>query len=137
MLVRAVDRDRPYRPPGGQFPGSVSVPGRQASVFIDPRRAPTMGGFDLDLESIERELDDPEDTRVVLGELDGSTPGEEWVAEIASGNVLVLDIAGELDELAGRFAAPVKENGGSLVHFRGFLIVTPAGIEVDTARLGE
>lgn len=96
-----------------------------------------MGGFDLDLESIERELDDPEDTRVVLGELDGSTPGEEWIAEIASGNVLVLDIAGELDELAGRFAAPVKENGGSLVHFRGFLIVSPAGIEVDTARLGE
>jgi SepF-like predicted cell division protein (DUF552 family) len=96
-----------------------------------------MGGFDLDLESIERELDEPDSNRIVLGVLDGSTPAEKWLAEVSTGNVLVLDIAGELDELAGRFATDVKDGGGALVHFRGFLIVTPPGIEVDTDRLGD
>lgn len=95
-----------------------------------------MSGFDLDLGSIEAEMDDPEDRRIVLGVLDGSTPGEDWAREVARGNVLVLDVDGPLDRLAERFAAPIKEDGGSLVHFRGFLIVTPAGFDIDTDRLG-
>ena len=94
-----------------------------------------MSDFDLDLGSIEREMDEAVDGRVVLGVLDGETPSEEWAREVEEGNVLVLNVVGDMNELASGFARDVKEGGGSLIHFRDFLIVTPPGIEVDTERL--
>lgn len=93
-----------------------------------------MGDFDLDLGAIEQEMDSG-DRRIVLGVLDGETPDEEWLEEISQGNVLVLDVEGDLDALAEGFAGPVKEAGGSLVHFRGFLVVAPPDLDVDTDRL--
>lgn len=94
-----------------------------------------MDGFDLDLGTIEREIDVGEDRRVVLGVLDGETPDEAWVEEVDAGNVLVLDIDGDVAELVAGFGAEVKEAGGALVHFRGFLIVAPPDVAVDTDRL--
>lgn len=97
-------------------------------------------GFDgLDLQSVEDQLDDGEQPatsdRVVLGILDGTTPPEEWTELVDSGSVLVLSVEGELNELAAGFARDVKELGGELMHFRGFLIVTPPGVAIDTTRL--
>ena len=95
-----------------------------------------MSGFDLDLGSIEEgEFDPGENRRVILGVLDGETPGEEWLEEVARGNVLVLNVEGDLNDLASSFAREIRDAGGSLVHFRGFLVVTPPGIEVDAERL--
>lgn len=100
-----------------------------------------MSGFDLDLKSVEDQLpgdDDSEDAtgpHVVLGILDGTTPAEEWHAHVDSGDVLVLDVDGNVNELAAGFARDVKDDGGSLIRFRGFLIVTPPGIDIDTDRL--
>jgi SepF-like predicted cell division protein (DUF552 family) len=54
---------------------------------------------------------------------------------VERGNVLVLAIEGELTELAADLAPRVKERGGNLVHFRDFLIVTPADVSVDAERL--
>ena len=96
-----------------------------------------MSGFDLDLGSIEREELDDRDRRVVLGILDGNTPGEEWYEEVARGNVLVLSVEGDLNDLASSFAREVRDAGGSLMHFRGFLIVAPPGIPVESDRLQE
>ncbi|MFB6109803.1 MAG: DUF5779 family protein [Halodesulfurarchaeum sp.] len=99
-----------------------------------------MSDFSLDLRNAEDELDlsasDGEfDGRVVLGTLDGTTPDEEWLAEVDAGNVLILAIEGDLNELAAGFARDVKEAGGSLTHFRRFLVVGPPGVTVDTQRL--
>lgn len=97
-----------------------------------------MSDFDLDLRAAEEEIDEPEregSGRIELGILDGSTPDEEWVAAVADGRTLVLDIEGDVNELAAGFARDVKERGGDLVHFRGFLLVTPPGVDVDTDRL--
>ena len=95
-----------------------------------------MSGFDLDLGSIvQDELDPGDERRVVLGVLDGETPGEEWHEEIARGNVLVLSVDGDLNELASSFAREVRDRGGSLMHFRGFLVVAPPGVAVDADRL--
>lgn len=99
-----------------------------------------MSDFDgLDLQSVEEELEGEEDgagsSRVVLGILDGSTPPEEWIETVDAGAVLVLNVEGDLNELAAGFARDVKENGGELMHFRGFLIVTPPGVAIDTDRL--
>lgn len=94
-----------------------------------------MSGFDLDLGSIERDEFDDGDRRVVLGVLDGTTPGEEWIEEVARGNVLVLSVDGELNELASSFAREVRDAGGSLMHFRGFLVVAPPDVMVDADRL--
>jgi len=94
-----------------------------------------MAEFDLDLGAVEREMDEFEDRRVVLGVLDGETPEESWVEEVKRGNVLVLYIDGDLNELARGFAGAVKDGGGSLVHFREFLIVAPPDVSVDTDRL--
>lgn len=95
-----------------------------------------MSGFDLDLGSIEQdELDPGVERRVVLGVLDGETPGEEWCEEVGRGNVLVLSVDGDLNELASSFAREVRDIGGSLMHFRGFLVVAPPGVAVDTDRL--
>jgi hypothetical protein len=97
-----------------------------------------MGEFDLDLQTAEGELDGEEPgggTRVVLGVLDGSTPPEEWVEQVTNGCVLVLNVEGDLNELAGGFAREVRDMGGELMHFREFLVVTPPGVEIDTDRL--
>lgn len=98
-----------------------------------------MSEFDgLDLRSVEEDLDDGDDegsSRVVLAILDGDTPDEEWVEAIEGGDVLVLNVAGDLNELAAGFARDVKDAGGDLMHFRGFLIVTPPGVSIDTERL--
>ena len=102
-----------------------------------------MAGFDLDLRAVEEHIEDADDTdiegegpRIILGLLNGRTPPNEWIEAVAEGHVLVLDIEGDLNELAAGFAREIKDAGGHLVRFRGFLIVTPAHIEIDTARLG-
>ncbi|WP_435177855.1 DUF5779 family protein [Halorussus sp. AFM4] len=100
-----------------------------------------MGSFDLDLQTVEKEIDDGDtdreqsDRRIVLGELNGETDEREWFEVIDRGDVLVLAIEGELAELAADLAPRVKERGGNLIHFREFLIVTPADVSVDTDRL--
>ena len=96
-----------------------------------------MSDFDLDLRAVEEHIDDELELEgsIVLGILDGETPDEEWLETISSGNVLVLDVEGDVNELASGFARDVKESGGNLVHFRGFLLVTPPGVDVSTDRL--
>jgi hypothetical protein len=99
-----------------------------------------MSDFDgLDLQSVEDQLDDDElpggSSRVVLGVLDGTTPPYEWIDIVESGAVLVLNVEGDLNELAAGFARDVKEGGGQLMHFRDFLIVTPPGVDIDADRL--
>jgi len=100
-----------------------------------------MGDFDgLDLQSVETQLDDPADesggsSRIVLGVLDGTTPPDEWVSLVDSGVTLVLNIEGDLNELASEFARDIKQMGGNIVHFRGFLILSPPGVVIDADRL--
>jgi len=101
-----------------------------------------MSDFDLDLRSVEEyiEQDDEEegsgfDGRIVLGTLDGTTEPTEWIDTISDGNVLVLNVEGDLNELAAGFARHVRSDGGTLVHFRSFLIVAPEGVEIDSDRL--
>ena len=95
----------------------------------------------LDLQAVEDQMDDVEgdgegSSRVVLGILDGSTPGGEWVEAVDDGAVLVLNVDGDLNELAADFARDLKEMGSELMHFRGFLVVAPPGVAIDTDRLG-
>jgi hypothetical protein len=94
-------------------------------------------GFDLDLRSAEEQFDFAEefDGGIVLGILDGTTPDDEWIAEVAAGNVLVLAVDGDLNELAGGFAREIHDDGGTLMRFRDFLLVTPPGVEIDNDRL--
>lgn len=95
-----------------------------------------MPDFDLDLQTAEGEIDEPAgEDRVVLGILDGETDPEEWVETVAAGNTLVLDVDGDLPTLAEGFAPQLKELGAGLMHFRGKLVVTPPGREIDTSRL--
>jgi hypothetical protein len=96
----------------------------------------------LDLQAVEDKLDAGTDSealasdRVVLDVLDGTTPPEEWIQLVASGAVLVLHVDGDLNELAAGFARDVRDGGGDLMHFRGFLVVTPADVDIDSGRLG-
>ncbi|MEF8774585.1 MAG: DUF5779 family protein [Halobacteriales archaeon] len=100
-----------------------------------------MSDFEIDLQAVEEHLDDAEDGdgggggQVVLGVLDGTTPSSEWADAVRDGYVLVLAIEGDLNRLAAGFAADVSEEGGDLVQFRDFLVVTPAGVEIDRSRL--
>lgn len=96
-----------------------------------------MGEFDLDLQAVEDKLDDQDDghRRIVLDVLDGSTPDEEWVEMVDDGVVLVLNVEGDVNELAAGFARDVRDIGGELVHFRGFLLIAPTGVSIDTDRL--
>jgi len=99
-----------------------------------------MSDFDgLDLQAVEDQMaadsDGSGSNRVVLGVLDGTTDGQEWVETVDDGAVLVLNVEGDLNELASDFARPIKELGGDLMHFRGFLIVTPAAVTIDKDRL--
>lgn len=98
-----------------------------------------MSDFDLDLRAVEDQIDEGEEGdatgEVVLGVLDGTTDGNEWVTAIGEGKVLVLAVEGDVNERAAGFARDVRDEGGDLVHFRGFLVVTPPGIGIDTGRL--
>jgi hypothetical protein len=96
-----------------------------------------MSDFDLDLQAVEDKLDGEtdDDVRIVLDVLDGSTPDEEWIEFVDRGAVLVLSVDGDVNELAAGFARDVRDMDGDLVHFRGFLLVTPPGVTVDTDRL--
>lgn len=97
-----------------------------------------MADFNLDLRSVEEHIDDEESeeiARISLGVLDGTTPPDEWIAATDRGEVLVLAVDGNLNELASGFAREISESGGELVHFREFLIVTPPDVSVDTDRL--
>ncbi|MFO7925856.1 DUF5779 family protein [Natronomonas sp.] len=95
-----------------------------------------MGDFDLDLQTAEGELDEPTGSgQVVLGVLDGTTDPNEWVTHVENDDVLVLNVDGDLNELAAGFAREVRDLGGELMHFRGFLVVSPPGREIDTDRL--
>lgn len=95
-----------------------------------------MDDIDLDLRAAEEALEDAERRgRVVLAVLDGTTPPEEWLGAIERGDVLVLAVEGDLNELAAGFAREVKEMGGELMHFREFLVVAPPGVHIDNGRL--
>ncbi|MDR9430995.1 MAG: DUF5779 family protein [Natronomonas sp.] len=95
-----------------------------------------MGEFDLDLQTAEGELDEPTGSgSVVLGVLDGTTDPDEWIMHVEHDDVLVLNVDGDLNELAAGFAREVRDLGGELMHFRGFLVVSPPGREIDTDRL--
>ncbi len=89
----------------------------------------------LDLQAVEESIESDDSARVVLDILDGTTPASEWLELIGSGGILVLSVDGDLNRLAAGFARDVRDAGGELMHFRGFLVVTPPGIEIDAARL--
>jgi hypothetical protein len=94
-----------------------------------------MTDFGLDLERAEQELEEAAEGDVILGLLDGSTDPQERIDAVDRGNVLLLAIEGDLNTLAAGFAREIRAEGGSLMHFRGFLVVTPEGVEIDTDRL--
>ncbi|UTF52016.1 DUF5779 family protein [Natronosalvus rutilus] len=96
-----------------------------------------MSDFDLDLRTVEEHIDDELELEgsILLDVLDGSKDPEAWLEAVNAGNVLVLNVNGDVNELAAGFARDIKEAGGTLVHFRGFLIVAPPGVDVDTSRL--
>lgn len=97
-----------------------------------------MSEFDLDLRNAEERLEEGSDgggSEVVLGILDGSTDPAEWVAAVEAGEILVLNVQGDLNRLAAGFAREVRDAGGTLMRFRGFLVVTPPGVGIDTDRL--
>ena len=95
-----------------------------------------MADLDLDLQTAEGELDEPDEGgRVVLGVLDGSTDDDEWVDHVENDDVLVLNVEGDLNEQAAGFARDVRDMGGELMHFREFLVISPPGREIDTDRL--
>jgi hypothetical protein len=97
-----------------------------------------MSEFDLDLRNAEEQLEeDGEDggSEVVLGILDGGTDPEEWIGAVEAGKILVLNVEGDLNRLAAGFAREIRDAGGTLMRFRGFLVVTPPGVGIDTDRL--
>jgi hypothetical protein len=96
-----------------------------------------MSEFDLDLRNAEEQLTGGDDggSEVVLGVLDGTTDPAEWIEAIENGDVLVLNVDGDLNRLAAGFAREVRDAGGTLMRFRGFLVVTPPGVGIDTDRL--
>ncbi|PSP82833.1 hypothetical protein BRC83_08455 [Halobacteriales archaeon QS_1_68_17] len=94
-----------------------------------------MSDIDLDLQSVEEQLDGDREGRVVLGVLDGTTPDESWIGAVEDGAVLVLAVEGDVNERAAGFAREIRDAGGELMHFREFLIVTPPYVSIDTDRL--
>jgi hypothetical protein len=94
-----------------------------------------MSDFGLDLSRAEAELDDETSGDVVLGVLDGKTDPAEWIGAVRRGDALVLAVEGDLNRLAADFAREIRAEGGSLMHFRGFLVVTPEGVDIDSDRL--
>ena len=98
-----------------------------------------MSDWDLDLRDPEEQMDEAfaAEGDVVLGVLDGTTDPDLWIRSVDYGNTLVLSIEGDLNELAAGFAREVKDMGGELMHFRGFLVVTPPGRSIDTDQLND
>ena len=94
-----------------------------------------MTDLDLDLREAEAQLDEMPSDEVVLGVLNGETEDAEWVQSITQGNVLVLSVEGDLNELAAGFAREIKDMGGELMHFREFLIITPPETAINADRL--
>jgi hypothetical protein len=97
-----------------------------------------MSEFDLDLRNAEEQLEGGTDdggSEVVLGVLDGSTDPGEWIEAVETGKILLLDVNGDLNRLAAGFAREIRDAGGTLMRFRGFLVVTPPGVGIDTDRL--
>lgn len=99
-----------------------------------------MDDFNLDLRAVEDHIDEGTETdspggTVTLARLDGTTDPDEWIATVESGSILVLAIEGDLNELAAGFAREIKQEGGDLVRYREFLIVSPPNVSVDTSRL--
>jgi hypothetical protein len=96
-----------------------------------------MSEFDLDLRNAEEQLEGGGDggSEVVLGVLDGGTDPGEWIGAVEDGNILVLNVEGDLNRLAAGFAREIRDAGGTLMRFRGFLVVTPPGVGIDTDRL--
>jgi hypothetical protein len=99
-----------------------------------------MSDFSLDLRSVEDHIEDENEdgegpSRIELGVLDGSTRDRDWLDAVDDGAVLVLNVDGDVNELAAGFARDVTDAGGELVHFRGFLLVAPPGVRIDTDRL--
>ena len=99
-----------------------------------------MSDFSLDLRTVEDHIEEEEEdgegpSRIELGVLDGSTRDGDWLDAVDDGAVLVLNVDGDVNELAAGFARDVKDAGGELVHFRGFLLVAPPGVSIDTDRL--
>lgn len=115
--------------------GPASAQRTDGGLFTPSRRREVMTEFDLDLGAIEQDMDEGREREVILGLLDGTTPGEDWVDAVAAGNVLVLAVDGLLTDLAADFAPQIREGGGSVVHFRDFLVVAPPDVDVDTSRL--
>lgn len=97
-----------------------------------------MSDWDLDLRDAEEAMDEAFAGAgdVELGILDGTTASDEWIRTVEYGNTLVLSVEGDLNELAAGFAREIKDMDGELMHFRGFLIVTPPGVSIDRDRLG-
>jgi hypothetical protein len=98
-----------------------------------------MSDWDLDLRDAEDRMDEAfaDAGDVVLGVLDGSTDPETWIRSVDYGNTLVLSVEGDLNRLAAGFAREIRDMGGELIHFRGFLIVSPPGRSIDTDRLNK
>ncbi|GAB6861435.1 DUF5779 family protein [Haloplanus litoreus] len=96
-----------------------------------------MSEFDLDLRNAEEQLEGGSDggSEVVLGVLDGGTDPDEWIEAVEDGKILVLNVEGDLNRLAAGFAREIRDTGGTLMRFRGFLVVTPPGVGIDTDRL--
>jgi hypothetical protein len=96
-----------------------------------------MSEFDLDLRNAEEQLEGGGDggSEVVLGVLDGGTDPDEWIEAVEDGKILVLNVEGDLNRLAAGFAREIRDAGGTLMRFRGFLVVTPPGVGIDTDRL--
>jgi hypothetical protein len=97
-----------------------------------------MNEFDLDLRNAEEQLEDGDEdggSEVVLGILDGGTDPDEWIGAVEDGKILVLNVEGDLNRLAAGFAREIRDAGGTLMRFRGFLVVTPPGVGIDTDRL--
>jgi len=99
-----------------------------------------MSDFDLDLRAVEDQIDEGEEGgdasgEVVLGVLDDPDPLAPVGGPVEEGNVLVLAVEGDVNERAAGFAREVRDAGGDLVHFRGFLVLSPPGVSIDTGRL--
>jgi hypothetical protein len=119
--------------------GARCRPGRQ-HVFVRVGPLSGMADFDLDLRAVEDQLEEADgdgsgDHELILDRLDGTTPPGDRVAAVEDGAVLVLAVEGDVNELAAGFARRIRDDGGTLVTFREFLIVTPPGIGIDASRL--